>query len=196
MSKWTDDYLDKMNANYGKTTYNKTKPEEPGFAESAWGNLKGGFEGAISGLANFAGANLRAAANNPLLNQWLSAKGLEAQGQAMSNTGYDGPNLYKPITENNPTPYEKSVQSIADSVLNEGAYLDTLAQDNMRKYGPRDTYGGFWDRATNWDYWTDARCRQFIADDSSVRSSTRQRYSCQSGRGSDEGRRAFERYYR
>lgn len=157
MSKWTDDYLDKMNANYGKTTYNKTKPEEPGFAESAWGNLKGGFEGAISGLANFAGANLRAAANNPLLNQWLSAKGLEAQGQAMSNTGYDGPNLYKPITENNPTPYEKSVQSIADSVLNEGAYLDTLAQDNMRKYGPRDTYGGFWDRATNWDYWTDPR---------------------------------------
>ena len=157
MSKWTDDYLDKMNANYGKTTYNKTKPEEPGFAESAWGNIKGGFEGAISGLANFAGANLRAAADNPLLNQWLSAKGLEAQGQAMSNTGYDGPNLYKPITENNPTPYEKSVQNIADSVLNEGAYLDTLAQDNMRKYGSRDTYGGFWDRATNWDYWTDPR---------------------------------------
>lgn len=157
MSKWTDDYLDKMNANYGKTTYNKTKPEEPGFAESAWGNLKGGFEGAISGLANFAGANLRAAADNPLLNQWLSSKGMEAQGQAMSNTGYDGPNLYKPITENNPTPYKNLIQNVADSVLNEGAYLDTLAQDNMRKYGPRDTYGGFWDRATNWDYWTDPR---------------------------------------
>ena len=157
MSKWTDDYLEQMNNSYSNVTYKKTKPEEPGFIESAWGNFKGGVESAVSGLANFAGANLKAAASNPYLNKWLSAKGLEAQGQAISNTGYNGPDLYQPVTEDNPTPYKETIQKNADALLNEGAYLDTLAQENMRKYGPRDTYGGLLDRVTNWDYWTDPR---------------------------------------
>ena len=91
------------------------------------------------------------------MNKWLSAKGLEAQGQAITNNGYNGPNLYQPVTESNLTPYKETIQKNADALLNEGAYLDTLAQDNIRKYGSRDSYGGLWDRVSNFDYWTDPR---------------------------------------
>ena len=91
------------------------------------------------------------------MNKWISAKGLEAQGQAITNNGYNGPNLYQPVTESNLTPYKETIQKNADALLNEGAYLDTLAQDNIRKYGSRDSYGGLWDRVSNFDYWTDPR---------------------------------------
>lgn len=157
MSKWSQSFIDTVNKHYGENIYKKTKEEDPGFLESAWGNFKGGAEGAISGIANFAGANLKALADNPYLNKWLSAKGLEAQGQAITNNGYNGPNLYQPVTESNPTPYKETIQKNADALLNEGAYLDTLAQDNIRKYGSRDSYGGLWDRVSNFDYWTDPR---------------------------------------
>lgn len=157
MSKWSQSFIDTVNKHYGENIYKKTKEEDPGFLESAWGNFKGGAEGAISGIANFAGANLKALADNPYLNKWLSAKGLETQGQAITNNGYNGPNLYQPVTESNPTPYKETIQKNADALLNEGAYLDTLAQDNIRKYGSRDSYGGLWDRVSNFDYWTDPR---------------------------------------
>lgn len=157
MSKWSQSFIDTVNKHYGENIYKKTKEEDPGFLESAWGNFKGGAEGAISGIANFAGANLKALADNPYLNKWLSAKGLEAQGQAITNNGYNGPNLYQPVTESNPTPYKEAIQKNADALLNEGEYLDTLAQDNIRKYGSRDSYGGLWDRVSNFDYWTDPR---------------------------------------
>lgn len=157
MSKWSQSFIDTVNKHYGENIYKKTKEEDPGFLESAWGNFKGGAEGAISGIANFTGANLKALADNPYLNKWLSAKGLEAQGQAITNNGYNGPNLYQPVTESNPTPYKETIQKNADALLNEGAYLDTLAQDNIRKYGSRDSYGGLWDRVSNFDYWTDPR---------------------------------------
>lgn len=157
MSKWSQSFIDTVNKHYGENIYKKTKEEDPGFLESAWGNFKGGAEGAISGIANFAGANLKALADNPYLNKWLSAKGLEAQGQAITNNGYNGPNVYQPVTESNPTPYKETIQKNADALLNEGAYLDTLAQDNIRKYGSRDSYGGLWDRVSNFDYWTDPR---------------------------------------
>ncbi len=146
-----------LNSGNSSAIVNESKDDEPGFLESAWGNFKGGAEGAISGIANFAGANLKALADNPYLNKWLSAKGLEAQGQAITNNGYNGPNLYQPVTESNPTPYKETIQKNADALLNEGAYLDTLAQDNIRKYGSRDSYGGLWDRVSNFDYWTDPR---------------------------------------
>lgn len=93
MSKWSQSFIDTVNKHYGENIYKKTKEEDPGFLESAWGNFKGGAEGAISGIANFAGANLKALADNPYLNKWLSAKGLEAQGQAITNNGYNGPNI-------------------------------------------------------------------------------------------------------
>lgn len=157
MSKWSQSFIDTVNKHYGENIYKKTKEEDPGFLESAWGNFKGGAEGAISGIANFAGANLKALADNPYLNKWLSAKGLEAQGQAITNNGYNSPNLYQPVTESNPTPYKEAIQKNADALLNEGEYLDTLAQDNIRKYGSRDSYGGLWDRVSNFDYWTDPR---------------------------------------
>lgn len=146
-----------LNSGNSSAIVNESKDDEPEFLESAWGNFKGGAEGAISGIANFAGANLKALADNPYLNKWLSAKGLEAQGQAITNNGYNGPNLYQPVTESNPTPYKETIQKNADALLNEGAYLDTLAQDNIRKYGSRDSYGGLWDRVSNFDYWTDPR---------------------------------------
>ena len=146
-----------LNSGNSSAIVNESKDDEPGFLESAWGNFEGGAEGAISGIANFAGANLKALADNPYLNKWLSAKGLEAQGQAITNNGYNGPNLYQPVTESNPTPYKETIQKNADALLNEGAYLDTLAQDNIRKYGSRDSYGGLWDRVSNFDYWTDPR---------------------------------------
>lgn len=146
-----------LNSGNSSAIVNESKDDEPGFLESAWGNFKGGAEGAISGIANFAGANLKALADNPYLNKWLSAKGLEEQGQAITNNGYNGPNLYQPVTESNPTPYKETIQKNADALLNEGAYLDTLAQDNIRKYGSRDSYGGLWDRVSNFDYWTDPR---------------------------------------
>lgn len=146
-----------LNSGNSSAIVNETKDDEPGFLESAWGNFKGGTESAISGIANFTGANLKALADNPYLNKWLSAKGLEAQGQAITNNGYNGPNLYQPVTESNPTPYKETIQKNADALLNEGAYLDTLAQDNIRKYGSRDSYGGLWDRVSNFDYWTDPR---------------------------------------
>ena len=146
-----------LNSGNSSAIVNESKDDEPGFLESAWGNFKGGTEGAISGIANFAGANLKALADNPYLNKWLSAKGLEAQGQAITNNGYNGPNLYQPVTESNPTPYKEAIQKNADALLNEGEYLDTLAQDNIRKYGSRDSYGGLWDRVSNFDYWTDPR---------------------------------------
>ncbi|WP_289128613.1 LPD38 domain-containing protein [uncultured Megamonas sp.] len=146
-----------LNSGNSSAIVNESKDDEPGFLESAWGNFKGGAEGAISGIANFAGANLKALADNPYLNKWLSAKGLEAQGQAITNNGYNGPNLYQPVTESNLTPYKETIQKNADALLNEGAYLDTLAQDNIRKYGSRDSYGGLWDRVSNFDYWTDPR---------------------------------------
>lgn len=146
-----------LNSGNSSAIVNESKDDETGFLESAWGNFKGGAEGAISGIANFAGANLKALADNPYLNKWLSAKGLEAQGQAITNNGYNGPNLYQPVTESNPTPYKETIQKNADALLNEGAYLDTLAQDNIRKYGSRDSYGGLWDRVSNFDYWTDPR---------------------------------------
>lgn len=146
-----------LNSGNSSAIVNESKDDEPEFLESAWGNFKGGAEGAISGIANFAGANLKALADNPYLNKWLSAKGLETQGQAITNNGYNGPNLYQPVTESNPTPYKETIQKNADALLNEGAYLDTLAQDNIRKYGSRDSYGGLWDRVSNFDYWTDPR---------------------------------------
>lgn len=146
-----------LNSGNSSAIVNESKDDETGFLESAWGNFKGGAEGAISGIANFAGANLKALADNPYLNKWLSAKGLEAQGQAITNNGYNGPNLYQPVTESNPTPYKETIQKNADALLNEGAYLDTLAQDNIRKYGSRDSYGGLWDRVSNFDYWFDPR---------------------------------------